>query len=85
MIQNELKNVTWYLSVTRLIFLQASEFSVNKQDHRTMKTELKHFWPFRHFRVEEQKLSPFLVTKYMKNYVNYKNWPPFLCTSMKKK
>jgi hypothetical protein len=50
-----------------------------------MKTELKHFWPFRHFRVEEQKLGPFLVTKYMKNYVINKNWPPFLCTSMKKK
>ena len=49
--------------MTRPIFLQASEFSVNKQDHRTMKTELKHFWPFRHFRVEEPKIGPIFSNK----------------------
>ena len=32
-----------------------------------MKTAMKIFLPFGHFRNETQKLVPFLVTKYIKN------------------
>ena len=50
----------------------------------------KYFWPFGHFRIEGQKLGPFLVIKYIKNQ-SYQNMSIikvgllYLYSSMKKK
>ena len=82
--QNSIWNMTARLVWPYLFFCKHLSLVVNKQDQRTMKTAIKYFWPFGRFRIEGQKLSSFLLTKYIKIQSYQNSWSPFLYSSMKK-